>query len=531
MALNTEVLDREVSRLRAFEGVEPVTLDRARLAEVRAAVGAARRALDAVSATVAAEVARRSDPSLGANGLARQEGHSSPVESIAREWGLGHGEAGRLIDVGKSLQPLAVPATPPRPDHQGNPQSAAGDGSDRDNNLVPGLNDPAGGEAGAPQQSRFPRVAQALTDGELTAAAAAEITRTLEVAAKAEGSAGPSSTTPTRAGSMTPYAQGVGRLERQLVARAKKLSLSELRRACRQLRAHRAPQDLEQLERHQRAERFIAFTEDADGMTTISGRLDPTAAAPLRAWVDAHVRQGFQARHGLPHGVDDRTPGQMRADAIADLAKHGLGCEEPTMGVKATVVVRVAQSDLNAGTGVAECDTTSGPISISTLRLLAVDAEILPVVLGGASEPLDLGRSRRQFSRAQRIALAERDGGCAWCHAPVSYCDAHHVKWWARDRGTSDLDNGVLLCTACHHRIHDTGWEISTTPTRVWLIPPASHDPERRPILGGRAALTLDHGAPTGSDQGPPGSDTMPTSPGSDARPAPSSSAADRPRN
>ncbi|WP_258567135.1 HNH endonuclease [Microbacterium sp. Se5.02b] len=72
---------------------------------------------------------------------------------------------------------------------------------------------------------------------------------------------------------------------------------------------------------------------------------------------------------------------------------------------------------------------------------------------------------------------------------------AHHIRWWKRDRGPTDLSNGVLLCETCHHRIHDNGWEIRVDGGggcgRVWFVPPAAVDSARVPRLGGRARFDI----------------------------------------
>ena len=69
------------------------------------------------------------------------------------------------------------------------------------------------------------------------------------------------------------------------------------------------------------------------------------------------------------------------------------------------------------------------------------------------------------------------------------------MKWWDRDRGPTDLDNGVLLCTACHHDIHDDGWEIRIDGTgitaTVWFIPPPWIDATRTPRPSARTRRTL----------------------------------------
>ena len=122
---------------------------------------------------------------------------------------------------------------------------------------------------------------------------------------------------------------------------------------------------------------------------------------------------------------------------------------------------------------------------------LSADAELVPAVFGGQSIPLDLGRSARLFSKAQRIALAERDGGCAACGQNIGYVEAHHIRWWEHDAGPTDLANGVMLCSFCHHRMHREDWEIRATLDRVWFIPPPSIDPARTPQLGGRGRFTL----------------------------------------
>jgi hypothetical protein len=77
------------------------------------------------------------------------------------------------------------------------------------------------------------------------------------------------------------------------------------------------------------------------------------------------------------------------------------------------------------------------------------------MVLGGDSVPLDLGRERRLYSKHQRIALAQRYGGCAVaaCDRPPSQTEVHHLDPWHRG-GRTDLDRGIPLCWS-HHRMAD----------------------------------------------------------------------------
>ncbi|MFF1574330.1 HNH endonuclease [Leifsonia sp. NPDC058292] len=114
------------------------------------------------------------------------------------------------------------------------------------------------------------------------------------------------------------------------------------------------------------------------------------------------------------------------------------------------------------------------------------------MVLGGDGEVLDLGRSRRLFTSKQKLALAERDGGCAWagCPHPPSYTEAHHIRWWDKQHGPTDLNNGILLCSNHHHRVHDDGWDIQVRGHVPWFIPPSHIDHHRRPRRGGRIRLS-----------------------------------------
>lgn len=87
------------------------------------------------------------------------------------------------------------------------------------------------------------------------------------------------------------------------------------------------------------------------------------------------------------------------------------------------------------------------PVSPSMVRRLACQGRIIPMVLGTASEPLDVGREHRLATSAQVRALRRRDGGCTFpgCERPPSWCQAHHLRHWL-DHGPIDLENLTLLC-------------------------------------------------------------------------------------
>jgi hypothetical protein len=292
-------------------------------------------------------------------------------------------------------------------------------------------------------------------------------------------------------------------LERRLVDRAVQLDSQEVRRLVATAVARADLAGLEEREKRQHEDRFVAWKEDHTGMVTFTGRLDAVTAAPIRTVIEQIVTHDSRARRDQdPFDHDQRTVGQMRADALFQICRHALGCKATDQsGVRTTIVVRMNLTDLNTGRGAGRIDGTHTPVTVTQLRRLAGDAGIIPEVLGGDGEVLDLGRKVRVFTPAQRLALLERDGGCTKCHAPPEHCEAHHIRWWEQG-GRTDLANGVMLCTRCHHDIHRQGWEILVTQGRVEFIPPPTIDPQRRAQPGGLTAIEIsDAGAPSSQDR------------------------------
>ena len=84
---------------------------------------------------------------------------------------------------------------------------------------------------------------------------------------------------------------------------------------------------------------------------------------------------------------------------------------------------------------------------------------IIPIVLGGNSQVIDVGRARRLATADQRRALRAMHQTCAAPDCPVRFgdCDIHHLQEW-RDADATDLDNLIPLCSRHHHLIHEGRW-------------------------------------------------------------------------
>ncbi len=125
----------------------------------------------------------------------------------------------------------------------------------------------------------------------------------------------------------------------------------------------------------------------------------------------------------------------------------------------------------------------AGSVDANTLELLACNASIRAALLAPNGALLDLGRTQRLATPAQKTALLARDGGCVipGCTVPGDACDAHHVQWWER-QGRTDLDNMALVCGRHHTEVHQETWEIRMLDGIPWITPPRWIDPTR-PLL------------------------------------------------
>ena len=394
----------------------------------------AERHLAAVRVRVAAEIANRSTPELGRDGLAKQQGYRSPAALVAAASGGSTAEAARLIAVGvatASRQAFSGHRMPPR----------------------------------------HPHIATAVSAGLLSVDAAALIITMLDrVAPRAD----PAQLVAT---------------ERTLARRAPTLTLEQVHRLVAQAEAYLDTDGVGEREDALTADQSVRIRQEPSGMLRFTARLNPVTGALLKTAIETLVTARIRSNRDTdPTDSAPASIPRMQADALVAITEHALSCRETITPLDlATIIIRINHTDLVTGAGAAFIDGIHQPVSAGTVRRLAGQAGLIPLVLGGPSDVLDLGRTQRLFTIPQRIALAERDGGCAFCGMTGSYAEAHHLRWWDRDTGPTDLDNGILLCRTDHQRIHNDGWTITTRDGAVWFTPPAHIDPTRTPRPGGRA--------------------------------------------
>lgn len=231
------------------------------------------------------------------------------------------------------------------------------------------------------------------------------------------------------------------------------------------------------------------------GLTDYQLTVDAEGAALIDAAVSALSRPrptGPDGRADLP------TPAHRRADALLEIVQRGLNATTAATSTTSTtgpgttgtgrsssgsrsggpgqpraqVVVTIGLSDLLAQTNGAGITATGQVLTPDAVRRIACDAQIIPMVLGGKSQPLDVGRAERFFTNAQRTALFQRDRHCTYpgCTIPAQWCDAHHLTPWAHG-GRTDLNVGALLCRLHHSYAHDHHLTATVTTMGVrWSL-------------------------------------------------------------
>ena len=316
----------------------------------------------------------------------------------------------------------------------------------------------------------------------------------------------------------------------ELLRKAAVLSPEQMAREAGRWAAQRRPDDAENVYRRQRARRRLSFWDGDDGMVHLRGELDPVTGAKVRK---RFVQEAERLRRLDLHSADGqkRSLDQRMADAFDTLTSHGsiyaridgatneaanckgagdAGKDEAAngegVGGKGEGVGNGKSAGKNEGVGKgggkcgcgsrASADITivqhlsadgtnafaeiagGGVIPQSVLEEHFCNAAIKGVVFSHKGVPLWHGHTKRLATKAQMNALRARYGGCGGCDANMWICDGHHVEPVSRG-GRTDIDNMMLLCWACHQKVHHHGWREVPDGRGLYTIEPPEADPLR----------------------------------------------------
>ncbi|MCE1173609.1 MAG: HNH endonuclease [Propionibacteriales bacterium] len=325
-----------------------------------------------------------------------------------------------------------------------------------------------------------PEVGQAAVDGRLGAGQVRSITRVLDGLAPQLDAAQQTAA------------------EQVMIGLAGHLDAEQLARAAGTVLAQVVPASAEELREtrlqreHEAAWRDRSLRFHFEGASVLfDGSLPRLEAETWLAQLDAHAEAARRTR--LEHreaASDFATPEQRRADAFIAMLS-AVDKAKPVAGVGgARVIVKLDYQRLAEGAAEAGVVGDGQPLSAGELRRVCCDAEVIPAVLGAASEVLDVGRAHRLVTPVIRTALIVRDEGCAFpgCGLQPALCEAHHiVPWWAG--GMTALPNLVLLCHTHHGLVEPAKfglrdqWQVEIADDGLpQFIPPRRAGPDRRPL-------------------------------------------------
>ncbi|MEO6533938.1 MAG: DUF222 domain-containing protein [Pseudolysinimonas sp.] len=405
-------------------------LSDAELMQTQRSLAEFRRRVDAWSASVAAEIAHRSRHELGGEGLAQRHGARTPELLVQHLAGTSVREAHTMVRVGA----LIVSPSP------------------------------------------LDAVGAAVADGQLSLDAADAIRSGLSAVDAS-----------VPAVSVTAAAES-------LVLDAASLTVEKLAARAREWGAELDEQHVLDRELALRDARYLRITPQSDGMTRLSGLLDPESAAIVVAAYDGAT----SPRRGGPRFVDpasidraerltrdQRTTEQIAVDSFVELIRVGADAAPEIVGVRrAAVRVLVTDRDLARRAGSARVEGQTAPISITAVEREICDRGTVPIHFDTDGQIVNVGREQRLFTTRQRVGIGVRDGGCRFptCDRPPSWCEVHHINEWFRDDGRTDIADGILLCRHHHLLLHDQGWRATRTGASYCLVPPPSLDPAQLPI-------------------------------------------------
>jgi hypothetical protein len=175
-------------------------------------------------------------------------------------------------------------------------------------------------------------------------------------------------------------------------------------------------------------------------------------------WADidwAH-RRGRALTELIEHLDTERLTGKVAATVIVTMTmEQAVGAAQAALVQQSVRESTGTLLEMTPSAGAASTDTGT-LISASAARRIACQAGILPAVLGGPGQILDLGRHHRFFSDPQRTALAVVYDTCAaeGCDRPFAWSELHHQHPWSKG-GFTDLDLAIPLCGYHHRLIHD----------------------------------------------------------------------------
>ena len=252
----------------------------------------------------------------------------------------------------------------------------------------------------------------------------------------------------------------------------------------------------------------LRLSKTLDGRVEINGSLDAANGLALSTAINAKADELFRRcshDHKLTPDLEIPSRKALRAEALVELIRAAMGAEPGSGSIPRAEVTLVLHNNQVT-------DPDGAPLPQAAADVWGCDPDLWAIIVNDMGIPVDVGRTQRLATIAQRRAIAVRDGGCTFpgCDAPINWCDHHHIDDW-NSGGETDLSNLVALCRYHHGITHRTGWTMHLDDQQVphWTSPSGDHFTGQRHH---RPCETERHGEPerppdqpeTRHDPGPP---------------------------
>ncbi len=223
------------------------------------------------------------------------------------------------------------------------------------------------------------------------------------------------------------------------------------------------------------SENWARLAQGYRGRWHLEASLDQVSGTMLKALLDSIVDRMHQDGRFNDLPPSRNTAAHRTGQAVVEMGHRASGARPDQPAVHPDIVVVVPHHALTAPEPDPFDPPTlvgGGPLTLSEVWRLAVLGTVSTMTVDDAGRPLRLGRKQRLATADQWIAASVRDRGCVipGCDRPAAWCQAHHLQWWERDSGLTDLENLALVCSHHHHLIHDAGWTLQPRADGTWQL-------------------------------------------------------------
>ncbi|WP_307848287.1 DUF222 domain-containing protein [Microbispora oryzae] len=204
---------------------------------------------------------------------------------------------------------------------------------------------------------------------------------------------------------------------------------------------------------------------------------DHSAGSDDAAWPDDRLRSGNRG-DGMPAATATATDADAHPHAGAGADGRAQGRPQSSGGTRADACRTCGHAPNRLAPGLLV--STGHLLPVSDVHRLARTSRLTRMVMDAKGQVLDMGRSVRLATPAQRKALLAQYATCycQGCPIPATMTEVDHVHGWIDD-GVTNLD---LLAPACtfHNRdkfTHPHRYTTHRNPNGTWTL---THHPNRR---------------------------------------------------